>query len=284
MSGKKRPATNNIKIIKNGTTLSGKDLAESLNAYFLSVSNDLPPLNSLLLPAFLPAPKPVSKIFPDEVCTKMLNTKVLKSSGPDNIPNRIIKDFAYELAEWICSFLSNRRQSVKIDNFQSDWGINNAGVPQGTKLGPILFIIMINDLELASSSTDHWKYVDDVTISESLKKNEVSVLQSDLNSIERWSVNNNMKLNGKKCKEMMVSFARSENDIPRLLIDGLPLDLVSSFKILGLTMNNKLNWQDNTKALVKKASKRLYIIRVLQRCGLSSNDLLLVYFSMCALS
>ena len=53
-----------------------------------------------------------------------------------------------------------------------------------------------------------------------LKKNEVSVLQSDLNSIERWSVNNNMKLNGKKCKEMIVSFARSENDIPRLLIDG----------------------------------------------------------------
>ena len=89
-----------------------------------------------------------------------------------------------------------------------------------------------------------------------------------------------MKLNGKKCKEMIVSFARSENDIPRLLIDGLPLDLVSSFKILGLTMNNKLNWQDNTKGLVKKASKRLYIIRVLQRCGLSSNDLLLVYFSM----
>ena len=171
-------------------------------------------------------------------------------------------------------------RSVKIDNFQSDWGINNAGVPQGTKLGPILFIIMINDLELASSSTDHWKYVDDVTISESLKKNEVSVLQSDLNTIERWTVNNNMKLNGKKCKEMIVSFARSENDIPRLLIDGLPLDLVPSFKILGLTMDNKLKWQDNTEALVKKASKRLYIIRILQRCGLPPNDLLLVYFSM----
>ena len=79
---------------------------------------------------------------------------------------------------------------------------------------------------------------------------------------------------------MIASFVRSENDIPRLLIDGLPLDLVPSFKILGLTMNNKLKWQDNTEALVKKASKRLYIIRVLQRCGLPPNDLLLVYFSM----
>ncbi|CAB4014038.1 Hypothetical predicted protein [Paramuricea clavata] len=135
------------------------------------------------------------------------------------VPKLLALGVRLSLIPWICSFLSNRRQSVKIDNFQSDWGINNAGVPQGTKLGPILFIIMINDLELASSSTDHWRYVDDVTISESLKKNEVSVLQSDLNTIERWTVNNNMKLNGKKCKEMIVSFVRSENDIPRLLID-----------------------------------------------------------------
>ena len=102
MSGKKRSATNSIKIIKIGTILSGKDLAQSLNAYFLSVTNDLPPLNPLLLPAFLPAPKLVPKIFPDEVCTKMLNSKVLKSSDPDNIPNRIIEDFAYELAEPVC--------------------------------------------------------------------------------------------------------------------------------------------------------------------------------------
>ncbi|CAB4033677.1 Hypothetical predicted protein [Paramuricea clavata] len=101
---------------------------------------------------------------------------------------------------------------------------------------------MINDLELASSSTDHWKYVDDVTISESLKKNEVSVLQSDLNTIERWTVNNNMKLNGKKCKEMIVSFVRSENDIPRLLIDGLPMPVGRCYKvkcgICGSTFNN----------------------------------------------
>jgi hypothetical protein len=102
MSVKKRSATNNIKIVKNGTTLSGKDLAQSLNTYFLSLSNDLSPLNPLLLPAYLPVPRPVPKIFPDEVCTKMLNTKVFKSRCPDNIPNRIIKDFAYELADPVC--------------------------------------------------------------------------------------------------------------------------------------------------------------------------------------
>ena len=178
------------------------------------------------------------------------------------VPKLLALGVRSSLIPWICSFLSNRRQSVKIDNFQSDWGINNAGVPQGTKLGPILFIIMINDLELASSSTDHWKYVVDVTISESLKKNEVSVLQSYLNTIERWSVNDNMKLNGKKCKEMTVSFARRENDISRLLIDGLPLDVVTSFKILGLTMKFKLNWQNNTLRRKLKKLQNVYTLFV----------------------
>ena len=89
-----------------------------------------------------------------------------------------------------------------------------------------------------------------------------------------------MKLNGIKCKEMIISFLRNEIAIPRLRIDELTLELVESFKALGLTINNKLKWQNNTEAIVKKASKRLYVIRVLRRCGLSPSDLLLVYLSL----
>ena len=83
-----------------------------------------------------------------------------------------------------------------------------------------------------------------------------------------------MKLNGKKCKEMIVSLLCNEIDIPRLCIEETPLELVTSFKVLGMTLNNKLNWQDNTLVIVKKASKRLCIIRVLRRCGLSASNLL----------
>ena len=89
-----------------------------------------------------------------------------------------------------------------------------------------------------------------------------------------------MKLNGIKCKEMIISFLRNEIAISRLRIDELTLELVESFKALGLTINNKLKWQNNTEAIVKKASKRLYVIRVLRRCGLSPSDLLLVYLSL----
>ena len=162
---------------------------------------------------------------------------------------------------WICDFLSNRRQLVKIGGFQSAWGSVNGGVPQGTKLGPILFLVMINDLELKSPHTSHWKYVDDLTLSEYLSMRDQSTLQSDLDEIQQWAEQNDMRLNVKKCKEMVISFLRQSPNIVSLHINGNPLSIVSSFKVLGVTFNDHLKWNDNVNILdlVKTASKRLYI-------------------------
>ena len=88
---------------------------------------------------------------------------------------------------WICSFLSNRRQCVKLGQSMSRWLPNNAGVPQGTKLSPILFAIMINDFEIVSPRSSNWKYVDDVTISEIVLTREVSILQNELDAISDWT-------------------------------------------------------------------------------------------------
>ena len=89
-----------------------------------------------------------------------------------------------------------------------------------------------------------------------------------------------MKLNGNKCKEIIISFLHDEVNTLQLCIENIPLQLVTSFKVLGVTLNNKLKWQDNTVIMIKKASKRLHIICVLHRCGLSPIDLLVVYFSL----
>ena len=99
---------------------------------------------------------------------------------------------------WICSFLIDGWQYVKLRQTVPNWLPGRAGVPQGTKLGPILFLIMINDLKLASPRYSHWKYVDDITISEFAEARGVSILQSELDNISTWAATNNMVLNPQK--------------------------------------------------------------------------------------
>ena len=108
------------------------------------------------------------------------------------------------LIPWIISFLSDQRQPIKIGEAFLDWLPVNAGVPQGTKLGPILFLIMINDLSILTPETNLLKFVDDVSISECLNKNGGTSIQSTLDTVRSWASMNLMKLNAKKCKEPSV--------------------------------------------------------------------------------
>ena len=95
--------------------------------------------------------------------------------------------------------------------------------------------------------------------------------------MQQWAEQNDMRLNVKKCKEMVICFLRQSPNIVSLHIN--PLSIVSSFKVLGVTFNDHLKWNDNVNILVKKASKRPYILRMLRRCGVALADLLPVFFS-----
>ena len=116
-------------------------------------------------------------------------------------------------------------------NLRSVFGLAaspNAGVPQGTKLGPILFLIMINDLSIPTPETNLWKFVDDVSISECLTKNGGASIQSTLDTVSSWTSMNLMKLNAKKRKELRVCFFKATPQLPPLGIDGQVLETVRS--------------------------------------------------------
>ena len=90
------------------------------------------------------------------------------------------------VVRWTIDFLQDRKQRVKLANdCVSEWGDVPAGVPQGTKLGPWLFLLMINDLKIAEVST--WKYVDDTTVSEVVKKGDTGKAQHTVSSNLKWT-------------------------------------------------------------------------------------------------
>ena len=110
------------------------------------------------------------------------------------------------VACWVADFLIDRQQRLSKDCF-SEWCPVPAGVPQGTKLGPWLFILMINDLKV--SGFHSWKYVDDTTVAEIVPRGESSDIQRAVHAVETWSCDSHMTLSADKCKVMNIDFKKN---------------------------------------------------------------------------
>jgi len=193
------------------------------------------------------------------------HSTVLRKMSNMDIPNFIV--------DWCRSFLTGRRQRVKIGNILSDWLKLNGGMPQGTWLGLYVFLILINDLEATVSLL---KYVDDVTASEVLRRQETSRMQAVADSLADWSSQNFMNINTAKTKEMLLG--PINNDPPCLLTIGdNSIERVNSFKLLGVTVTYTLKWEENVSKICAKAGTRLHFLKLLKRAGMPASELINYY-------
>jgi len=144
----------------------------------------------------------------------------------------------------------------------SDFKPVPTGIPQGTRIGPWIFLVMINDLTTSNTSSSIWKFADDTTVSEIVPKFGASVLEDTVHDVLRWSNDNRFKLNSLKCKELRIDFRRESNlvTVP-LEANGNAFEIVKSVKILGVTVRNDLKWNDHVDNITAKASRRIYLLR-----------------------
>ena len=191
----------------------------------------------------------------------------------DTVPHRrlLLKLSNYgiqgRILEWIKAFLSNRKQRVLLGDTCSDWVDVTSGVPQGSVLGPTLFIIYINDLP--DNIRNPCKiYADDTKIiASSSSQQERDLLQNDINNITEWTRKWLVKLNVQKCKIMhtgkvnsgsaIYNYTMTDIDTNELLV----LETTNSERDLGVQISADLKPSDQVNKAAAKANSMLGMLK-----------------------
>ena len=122
-----------------------------------------------------------------------------------------------------------------------------------------------------------WKYVDDTTLSEKVLKGQQSRAQETVDHLSNWSAENFFHLNLEKTKELTISFCHSQEHLDPVTVGGTQIQATTSSKLLGLTINNMLTWNDHVDSLIKKAAKKIYFLVQLKRARVPAEDLVDYY-------
>ena len=147
----------------------------------------------------------------------------------------------HQVLMWIGCFLHDRHQKVVLEGSCSQASPVTSGVPQGTVLGPLLFLAYINDLPLAVSS--HIRlFADDCIVYRTINNaSDATSLQQDLNRLQEWEKTWQMTFHPEKCQVLRVTNKRNPL-MAEYTIHGHILQVTDNAKYLGVNMDSKLNW------------------------------------------
>jgi hypothetical protein len=222
--------------IKNHSTAT--NLLESINDWLVSIKS--PNRTDVVYIDF-------SKAFDSIVTSKLLYK--LESYGVTGL-----------LLKWIECFLSNRIQCVVLDHTFSPFSQVVSGVPQGSVLGPILFLLYINDIESVCCGTTKLQlFADDAKLYSSINIDAASVsLQQSLDNLAAWSIDWQLVINISKCAVLSVSTIPSKPHV--YYINGTDLSNHSSCTDLGVVLSEDLSFHKHINSIVSKARFRVSIL------------------------
>lgn len=167
----------------------------------------------------------------------------------------------HQILTWIKNFLSNRTQFVTANDCNSPFSPVNSGVPQGSVLGPLLFLIYINDLPNVVNSSIKL-FADDCVIYRVISNSsDTAMLQTDLDNISAWCTSWHMRLNTNKCKVMRISRSADCSNVYNYHLEGLVLEKVMSYKYLGVHLTANLSWEKHIEYISNNANRMLGYLR-----------------------
>ena len=166
--------------------------------------------------------------------------------------------FNYSSLALIFNYLSDRKQRTKVNNSFSTWSDIKTGVPQGSILGPLLFNIYLNDIFFFVNENNLTNYADDNT-PYAVDSNIDALIDSivhDTSTLIKWFNDNYFKMNIDKCHLLVTNH---EEDVSAL-IEGVKIECKKSVKLLGIYIDNKLDFDEHISKICKKVSLKLHAL------------------------
>ena len=187
--------------------------------------------------------------------------------------------FRGPLLEWIRSFLTNRSQYVEVGGSISYSLPITIGVPQGSTLGPLLFLLYINDMENCLENMGIIHFADDSTLHTEMPRNVhiSTIVNRELNLINNWLQANKLCLNVDKTKYMIFSIKDKPPDL-NISIANIPIGRTNEHKFLGVHIDDRLTFGVHISKLCAKISRGIGVLRRLKQL-VSHNVLKQLYFA-----
>lgn len=182
---------------------------------------------------------------------------------------------------WLKSYLNHRQQYTVINNTPSSMISIDYGIPQGSVLGPILFLIYINDIIYSSKKLNFLLFADDTTIY--IKGHDLLSLQHTMNEelihVANWLKSNKLTLNYTKTNYIVSHSLLNQPAPTNIIINNIPIHKVSEVNFLGIIIDNNLKWKAHIENIKTKLSKFTGIIYRI-RAYLNQENIKLVYSSL----